>query len=225
VVAQEVSEDPGSGANGGDLGWFRRGQMVGAFDEVAFALEIGTLSEPVKSEFGFHLIRVEQRRPAQTQSLADVRDDLAFELQTAEFGRARVREVAERLAEAVRAGQSVEAAARDAELTLERTDWVKRRPDGFVPGLGAAPNLLAMAFTLEPGESSDRIFEVGEQLALIQVLERESGISDDLELQLSDERDQLRRQKLEALISAWIQQRRRELVENEELVVDFSLIN
>ena len=225
VVAQEMSEDPGSGANGGDLGWFRRGQMVSAFDEVAFSLETGTLSEPVKSEFGFHLIRVEARRPAQTQSLADVQDDLAFELQSRELGLATVRELAERLAEAVRGGKSVEVAAREADLTLERTNWVKRRPDGFVPGLGAAPDLLATAFTLKPGESSDRIFEVGEQLALVQVLERESGTSDDIEQQVSDERDQLRRQKLEALLAAWIQERRRELVENDELVVDFSLIN
>ena len=65
VVAQETSEDPGSKANGGDLGFFRRGQMVKAFDEAAFSLEPGTLSEPVRSEYGFHVIRVEERKAAE----------------------------------------------------------------------------------------------------------------------------------------------------------------
>jgi peptidyl-prolyl cis-trans isomerase D len=225
VVAGELSEDPGSAANGGDLGWFRRGQMVSAFDEVAFSQEPGTLSQPVQSEFGFHLIRVDARRPAATQTLADVQSDLAFELLSHEIGRAKARELAERLSQAVRGGQSVESAAREADLTLERTNWVKRRPDGFVPGLGAAPDLLAAAFTLEAGESSDRIFEVGEQLALVQVLERQSQDADDLEQQVAQERDRLHRQKFETLIGTWIQQRRRELVENGELIVDLSLIN
>ena len=225
VVAEEQSDDPGSAANGGDLGWFRRGQMVGAFDEVAFAQEIGVLSEPVQSEFGFHLIRVEGRKEAQTQTLADVQDELAFELIARDVGRTRTRELAERLAAAVRDGSSLEDAARAANLTLERTNWVKRRPDGFVPGLGASPDLLATAFSLASGASSDRIFEVGEQLTLVQVLERETIPAEDLEQQIEQERDQLRRQKLETLISAWIEQSKQELTASGELEVDFTLIN
>lgn len=225
VVAGEVSDDPGSAANGGDLGWFRRGQMVGAFDEVAFSQDIGALSEPVQSEFGFHLIRVEARKAAEIQTLADVQADLAFEQLGKDFGRTRSREMAERLAEAVRGGQSLEVAAREAELTLERTNWIKRRPDGFVPGLGANRDLLATAFTLAAGESSDRIFEVGEQLALVQVVERESLEADDLDQQIEDERDKLRKQKLETLVATWIAERRRELLSAQELEVDFSLIN
>jgi peptidyl-prolyl cis-trans isomerase D len=225
VVAEEQSDDPGSAANGGDLGWFRRGQMVAAFDEVAFSQEIGVLSEPVQSEFGFHLIRVEGRKEAQTQTLADVQNDLAFELMAREVGRERTRELAESLAAAVRSGQSLEDAARAADLTLERTNWVKRRPDGFVPGLGASPDLLATAFSLEAGASSDRIFEVGEQLALVQVLERETVGADDLEQQIAEERDKLRREKLETLIAAWIDESKRELDAAGELEIDFSLIN
>lgn len=57
TVAQEVSKDTGSGANGGDLGWFGRGAMVPEFEKVAFNLEIGEISEPVQSEFGYHIIQ------------------------------------------------------------------------------------------------------------------------------------------------------------------------
>ncbi len=57
-VAQEVSQDPGSAGKGGDLGWFGKGQMVAPFEEAAYALQIGQLSEPVQSSFGWHIIQL-----------------------------------------------------------------------------------------------------------------------------------------------------------------------
>ncbi len=59
-IAAEVSDDATNADQGGDLGWFGRGTMVPEFDEVAFSLEAGTLSEPVKTQFGYHLIQVEE---------------------------------------------------------------------------------------------------------------------------------------------------------------------
>mgnify|MGYP001173859426 CR=1 FL=1 len=73
---------------------------------------------------------------------------------------------------AVRGGQSLEEAARAEGLTLERTGVLQRRPDGYVPGLGPAQDLMAVAFTLQPGESSDQVFDLASKLALVQVLER-----------------------------------------------------
>lgn len=58
TLAQQYSDDTGSGAQGGDLGWFGSGAMVAPFDEAAFSLPIGELSEPIKTEFGYHLIEV-----------------------------------------------------------------------------------------------------------------------------------------------------------------------
>ncbi|MEX2263784.1 MAG: peptidylprolyl isomerase [Bryobacteraceae bacterium] len=61
AIAKAESDDTVSGGEGGDLGFFTRGQMVREFDEVAFSLPAGQLSDPVKTRFGYHLIRVEQR--------------------------------------------------------------------------------------------------------------------------------------------------------------------
>src|SRR5690606_14114200 len=65
AVARDVSEDPGSKDQGGDLGFFARGQMVPPFEEAAFALEPGQTSEIVRTDFGFHVIRLEERKPAE----------------------------------------------------------------------------------------------------------------------------------------------------------------
>lgn len=64
-MAQRYSEDPGSAANGGELGWFRRGQMVRSFEDAAFGLRDGQISDPVQTEFGFHIITVERSRPGE----------------------------------------------------------------------------------------------------------------------------------------------------------------
>lgn len=63
TLAQEYSDDPGSAANGGDLGWFGRGVMVPAFEEAAFSLAVGEVSEPIKTDFGYHLIEVLEKDP------------------------------------------------------------------------------------------------------------------------------------------------------------------
>lgn len=69
-LAKKYSTDPGSKDKGGDLGSFRRGQMVPAFDKYAFSAPIGQISPPIKSPFGYHIIQVESRTPGQKATLA-----------------------------------------------------------------------------------------------------------------------------------------------------------
>ena len=71
TLAAKYSTDPGSKDKGGDLGNFRKGQMVPAFDKYAFSAPIGVISPPIKSPFGYHIIQVEKRTPEKKATLAD----------------------------------------------------------------------------------------------------------------------------------------------------------
>ncbi len=77
ALAREKSKDPGGARNGGDLGFFTKGQMVPEFATAAFAMQAGQLSEaPVKTQFGWHIIKVEERRQRQIPSFEQVRGQI-----------------------------------------------------------------------------------------------------------------------------------------------------
>jgi peptidyl-prolyl cis-trans isomerase C len=75
-LAKVHSQDPGSGANGGDLGYFQQGQMVPPFEKVAFSLKAGQTSDLVETEFGVHIIRVADHQAARTLPLDEIRPQL-----------------------------------------------------------------------------------------------------------------------------------------------------
>jgi peptidyl-prolyl cis-trans isomerase C len=76
TLAKENSQDPGSAPNGGDLGFFQPGQMVGPFNDAAFSLAPGAVSDIVETEFGFHIIKVAEKEPSRTVPLDEVKPQL-----------------------------------------------------------------------------------------------------------------------------------------------------
>jgi peptidyl-prolyl cis-trans isomerase C len=75
-VASEVTEDPSGKANGGDLGYFSKDQMVPEFSEVAFKLDKGQISDPVKTQFGWHVIKIEDKRVKEPPKFEDVKPQI-----------------------------------------------------------------------------------------------------------------------------------------------------
>lgn len=79
-IAKKESIDKGTGAKGGDLGWFTEERMVPEFSEAAFKLDAGETSDPVKTSFGWHIIQVQERRPVEVPAYEDVKDSIAQDL-------------------------------------------------------------------------------------------------------------------------------------------------
>lgn len=99
-AAKEKSTDTGSGANGGELGWFKKGDMVGEFAEAAFKLKKGEVSAtPVKTQFGFHVIKLEDRRPAKPPTFEDMEDELRTQME---------REIGSQMVDQMRAKAQIE---------------------------------------------------------------------------------------------------------------------
>jgi len=82
AVASELSTDAGTKNQGGDLGWISRGMLVGPFEDTLFAMQVGEISAPARSEFGFHIIRMDELRAGDVQPFEAVREDLAAETRT-----------------------------------------------------------------------------------------------------------------------------------------------
>jgi peptidyl-prolyl cis-trans isomerase C len=81
ALAKQHSADPGSAANGGDLGFFQQGQMVGPFNDAAFSLPPGSTSDLVETDFGFHIIRVAEKKAGRTIPLEEVKPQVEQYLQ------------------------------------------------------------------------------------------------------------------------------------------------
>lgn len=81
ALAKQHSQDPGSAAQGGDLGFFEEGQMVGPFNDAAFSLQPGAMSDLVETQFGYHIIKVAEKQPSRTIPLSEVRPQVEEYLQ------------------------------------------------------------------------------------------------------------------------------------------------
>ncbi|MEH7884559.1 peptidylprolyl isomerase [Bacillus sp. JJ1609] len=93
-LAKEYSQDPGSAANGGDLGFFGPGKMDPAFEEAAYALEVNEISEPVQSQHGFHIIKVTEKK--EKESYDKMKDKLEYDLKLAQVDANKIQEVMKR---------------------------------------------------------------------------------------------------------------------------------
>lgn len=138
VLAKRFSDDPGSKEHGGDLGWFKPGRMVKEFENVAFALRAGQTSGIVKSDFGYHIIRVDRVRGAERKARHIL---IQAEVTPADVQRARER--ADSVAAAIRGGASVLPLSRayqtpSGEMEIVRIP-VDRLPPAYAGALRTTP--------------------------------------------------------------------------------------
>jgi peptidyl-prolyl cis-trans isomerase D len=138
-IAKEQSKDPGSAAQGGDLGFFGKGMMVKPFEDAAFRLKAGETSEIVETDFGFHVIRVTEIKPAEAKPFAEVRAEIEKDLRTQQAQK-RYAEAAEQFTNLVyEQADSLQPAADKLGLKIATRDNVTRSLPPAAPG---QPQLL-----------------------------------------------------------------------------------
>lgn len=203
AVAREVSEDPGSAARGGDLGFFGRGRMVPAFEEAAFSAQPGELVGPVESDFGVHLLEVTERREGGRVPFEEAREPVRGRLASERLeGEAteRALDVRTRLADVPEdeLRERMEALAEeDPVLRFETT-----APFGegdVIPGIGRSPELAGTAFALEPGELAESVVSAPRGpmvVRLAETLPPRVPPLDEVEARVRQEVEQSRRQEL-----------------------------
>ena len=154
ALAKEHSEDESNSATGGDLDFFGRGQMVPEFDNVAFALEPGQVSDPFKTSFGYHVVKVADKRAATSRPLEEVRAQIEDQLKW-QRAQDEAQRTADDLATQLKAPGDLDAIARPRGLTVSESGFFAREEP--ITGLGLAPAAAEQAFSLEEGVVSPAI--------------------------------------------------------------------
>jgi peptidyl-prolyl cis-trans isomerase D len=145
VLAKQFSQDPGSAANGGDLGFFERGAMVKAFDDAVFSMKAGEISPPVESEFGYHIIRLAAVRGGKAKTFEEARPEIEAELKKQLAGR-RLAELAESFSNTLfEQPDSLKPAADLIKATPQKSGWITRT--GADGGLLGNAKLLQAIFS------------------------------------------------------------------------------
>jgi peptidyl-prolyl cis-trans isomerase D len=142
-LAKKYSEDPGSAKEGGSLGWIGKGRTVPEFEKAAFSLPKGQISDLVKSSYGFHIIRVDDRQDAHMKTLDEVKGEIEPILK-----RQKTQQIAQKQAEDLlqqAKTQGLEPAAAAKGVPVATSDFFSRKD--LVPGLGPAPQLMDAVFT------------------------------------------------------------------------------
>ncbi len=182
TLAEKYSEGPTREA-GGDLGFFGRGRMVPSFDEAVFSMKAGDISELVETPFGYHIIKLEEIRPAATRGFDQVKDNLAAAIRQERGKGLTFKRASTTYEEIMRAG-SLDKYGREGKEEVITTDYFSRSEPQA--GIVADPGFLDAAFGLNKGELSSLV-ELTDGYAIVFV----NDIQEPALPQLADVREQV----------------------------------
>jgi peptidyl-prolyl cis-trans isomerase D len=165
-LAQKNSEDPGSAAKGGDLGWIVRGQMVKNFEDTVFSLKPQEISNVITTEYGFHIIQVMAKEPARLRTLEEVKPEIVGNLRNQQVFDLMQNLADQAHTELVKAPQNAKQIADKLKLQYVQVDKFKQ--GDTVPTLGTDPQAGAALTTLKKGEIS-QVIQAGNKLVIAEV--------------------------------------------------------
>jgi peptidyl-prolyl cis-trans isomerase D len=164
-LAEKYSEDPGSAKSGGELGWIGRGRTVPEFEKAAFSLAKGQISDLVKSSYGFHIIRVEDKQDAHVKTLAEVKSEIEAKVKQQKVARATEAAANALLSQARTDGLDKAAAAKGVPAIT--TQFFSRGEN--LPGLASSPQLTEAIFS-ESEKSPPDVVQLPQGYVVFQLL-------------------------------------------------------
>ncbi|MEW6114762.1 MAG: SurA N-terminal domain-containing protein [Thermodesulfobacteriota bacterium] len=168
AIASTESQDQGTASKGGDLGWVDRGTLGPELEKVAFDLKVGEVSQPVRSELGFHLFLVEEKTPEKELKLEEVKDQIKNKKIEDKAGR-KALEDSEKFYEQVYRSEDLAGPAEKFGFKVQKAEAVG--PVGNLPGLGVIPEAAKEIFRLNTGEIS-KMIRSGDTYVLIKLLKK-----------------------------------------------------
>jgi len=157
TLAMDYSDDPGSAQNGGSLGVFGKGQMVPEFEEAAFSLAPGEISEPVKSDFGYHIILSEGLVSSPGEEPQVKASHILFRVEASSKTKADIEDKALEVQKQLKK-KSVEEIAKELEMDVMDSDWVLRDAT-YISGIGQHPVLINWMKKAKKGHVSDVVMD------------------------------------------------------------------
>ena len=170
ALAQEFSDDGGSAANGGDLGWAEPGLFVPEFDQVLFALEIGDISDPVKTQFGYHIIRLDDLKEGRKKEFAEIEEELTNEYSKL-LAEDQLYDLAEQLDDlALQAFNELDSVADELALDLNQISAITRNGSSF---LNQQPELIDILFSPSSVEQFENtpVYEFNNSIIVARVID------------------------------------------------------
>jgi len=172
-MAKDYSEDKASAVNGGDLGWFKKGMMVPAFEEAAFSLKPGEISDPVKTQFGWHLIKVTDRK-TEGGSEEVKTSHILLKVTPSEETLTQIKGASDDFAEKVN-NNDFSKTAGESNLPVQETGWFT--PGANIRGVGKNSQVDEFAFNNDVGKVSD-VFETAKGFYIFQIkAKRPAGLA------------------------------------------------
>jgi peptidyl-prolyl cis-trans isomerase D len=170
-LAKEYSEGPSS-EQGGDLGYFPRGQMVKPFDDAAFGMKKGEISDLVKTQFGYHIIKVEDIKEAGTKDLAEVQEEIRNRLLQITIGDLAYEKALSLIDQMPYEGVVLTQYAETHQVPVEQSEYFSRNET--IPGIGDDPGIKNTIFSLEKDDVSD-LLEFEDKYYIVQVIDKKAS--------------------------------------------------
>jgi peptidyl-prolyl cis-trans isomerase D len=197
ALAKKYSEDPGSKETGGELGMLQHGVTVPEFDKAAFSLSPGQISEPVKTQFGYHIIQTEEKQTAHTKPFDEVRGTILAAMVRDKEAQAAQTYAQSLATEAQKNGLAKTAAAH--HLQVVTTDYLAQ--GAIAPGLADSSKLLGEAFTAKK-DGPPAVASTGEGFAVFQVADVRAAHAPTFDEYKSHLVDDFRDQQLPQLLAS-----------------------